>query len=346
MRRHYAFATIGALLVYGLVVVYVVSTNSPREQLLIVALLAVLEVVLSFDNAAINVKLLRRLSSGWQKAFLRVGILFAVAGMRLTLPTLVASICGSISPVHAARLAVTNPQLYAEYFQRGQLQLAVFGGVYLLQIFLSYVLQEQEDGYWLQWLERRLARVDTEFGKAGLAVFAIASTAVLALTVTWSSHAASVFAAGVISIALYHVVNLLNGKAGKASAKEQTQTGLTGWLALLVFLQLELQDATFSMDSVMGGFAFTQFIVLIMAGSAIGALYVRTMTIHLLSLRGLDVFPYVVRAAYWAIGVLPFMMWLHVPGAWTGGICTALLVAAFLHNLYDNGREARTSKAS
>ena len=59
---------------------------------IIVAVLIVLEVSLSFDNAVVNAKVLRRMSPLWRKLFLYVGIFIAVFGMRLLLPIVLVSV--------------------------------------------------------------------------------------------------------------------------------------------------------------------------------------------------------------------------------------------------------------
>jgi len=344
--RYYRFATIAAAFVLGLVAVYSVLTGN-MQALLIVALLAVLEVSLSFDNALVNATYVGRLSSEWQQRFLRWGILIAVVGMRLLFPIAVVSLSGLISPLRVVVMAFTDPHAYANHLQHAHVPLVVFGGVYLLQIFLTFMLNaEEKEATWLKWLEKPLERIGEKSGKPALIVFAGASITVAVLSAAWSNHLTAVLIAGVSSIILYQTVSWIGGKFDEdedGDAEDDSNTGkaltnLTGKAAFFTFCYLELQDAMFSFDGVMGAFAFTLIVALIMAGLCIGALYVRSMTIHLVDTGALAEFPYLGNGAFWAIGALPFAMWFGFPDLVTGGISVFLIGAALLHSVYDKRR--------
>jgi hypothetical protein len=344
--RYYRFATVAALVVYGLVVIYAAAIHD-WGALPIVGMLAVVEISLSFDNALVNSIYVQRLSPEWQARFLRYGILIAVVGMRLLFPVIVISLSNLANPVHVVVTAFTDERAYAASLQRGHIPLVVFGGVYLLQIFLAFFLGTEKDVTWLVWLERPLERVGRMTEAIELIVSGAAAVAVAVLAAVWSTRAVSVVVAGASSIALFQVIGFIGGKleggteedeAGAPSTKAQLRN-LTGRAAAFTFLYLELQDAMFSFDSVLGAFAFTLLMVLVMAGLGIGALYVRSMTIHLVETGALAKLRYLGNGAFWAIGILPFSMWFGFPDYVTGGVSVLLILAAVGHSGLANQRE-------
>src|SRR5437763_1226465 len=92
-----------AVAVVGLLIGYLYGGPA---GLLVTAILVVLEVSISFDNAVVNATVLRRMSRGWQQIFLTVGVVIAVFGMRLVFPLLVVGVTASLGPVEALRLAL------------------------------------------------------------------------------------------------------------------------------------------------------------------------------------------------------------------------------------------------
>lgn len=345
--RYYRFATYAALAVYGLVAVYAGMTHN-WGAMLTVALLAVVEISLSFDNAIVNAQYVERLSPVWRVRFLRYGILIAVVGMRLLFPIIIVSLSALISPTRVVAMALTDPRAYAASLEGAHTTLVVFGGIYLWQLFLNFFLNgEDKDATWLVWLEEPLEWIGNRTKRIELIVSTVALITVGILGRVWSNHLATVLIAGGTSILLFQAVGYLGGKlegeseedeSGAPSAKAQLRN-LTGRAALFTFFFLELQDAMFSFDGVLGGFAFTLLIVLIMAGLGIGALFVRSMTIHLVDTGALAKFRYLGNGAFWAIGVLPFSMWFGFPDYLTGGISIALIILALLHSGVANQRD-------
>ena len=139
------------------------------EALILTAILGVFEVTLSFDNAVINATVLRRMSEFWQKIFLTIGIVIAVFGMRLVFPLVIVWLASGLNPVEALDLALNPPPGDAEYFADGSPsyetiitdahpQIAAFGGMFLLMLFLGFLFEEKELT-WLTWIERPLERI-------------------------------------------------------------------------------------------------------------------------------------------------------------------------------------------
>src|SRR3954449_10840309 len=157
------FKTFGgslAVAAIGLVLGYLYGGGT---GLALAAILAVLEVSLSFDNAVVNATVLVRMSPFWQKIFLTVGVAIAVFGMRLVFPLLIVGVTAKLSPVEAVRLALEkgDPDKHGTYgylLHQAHPAIAAFGGMFLLMLFLDFVFEER-DITWLSWLEKPLAKV-------------------------------------------------------------------------------------------------------------------------------------------------------------------------------------------
>lgn len=107
------------------------------------AILVVIEFVFSFDNATVNAKILARMNPFWKRIFLTVGVLVAVAGMRLVFPLLIVSLTAKVSPVEAVRLAlakgdVHHPGSYGYLLSQAHPSIAAFGGMFLLILALDF----------------------------------------------------------------------------------------------------------------------------------------------------------------------------------------------------------------
>ena len=129
------------------------------KVLLITAILAVMEVSLSFDNAVVNASVLRHWDHFWKTIFLTVGILIAVFGMRLIFPLLIVGVTADMSMVEVARLALDDPKAYSEKLMAHHAEIAAFGGLFLLLVFLNFFFDDEKDTHWFHWLEHRLANL-------------------------------------------------------------------------------------------------------------------------------------------------------------------------------------------
>ena len=123
------------------------------------------------------------------------------------------------------------------------------------------------------------------------------------------------------------------------------QFGSKGGLG--AFLYLEVLDASFSFDGVIGAFALTTNILLIAIGLGIGAMYVRSMTIMLTEKGTLQEFKYLEHGAFYSIFALSVIMFLqsllHVPETITGLIGVALIGFALFSSILDN-KKCKTSE--
>jgi hypothetical protein len=286
----------------------------------VVLLLGLVEVGLSFDNAVVNAAVLRRMPPFWRRMFLTVGVVIAVVGMRLAFPLLVVCVSAHLSPVDALRLAAVHPGQYADRLTEARPAIAAFGGVFLLMVFLDFFLADREQ-HWLRILERPLARL----GRLDRAAPIIALL-LLVLTVRAEpgAPAATVLLAGVLGLIAYMLVSGLNQLA------ENNQARRAG---LIAFLYLELLDASFSFDGVIGALAITADPVLIMAGLGIGAIAVRALTVHLVREGTLTQYAYLEHGAHYAIGALGLLLIVtveHEISDWITGLVGAFFIVSSL----------------
>lgn len=297
--------------------------------LVVAALLTVMEVSLSFDNAVVNAAVLRRMSPVWQRRFLTWGILIAVFGMRLIFPVVIVAVAAGLGLVEVAVMAVTDPEGYGRHLAEAHVGIAAFGGMFLLMVFLHFVCNEAKDVHWLGWIERRLARA----GRLEAVEVAVALAALLGTQALLpAADRLTAMVAGVAGVAIFVAVKGLAGLAGEAeSAGIAARSGAAG------FLYLEVLDASFSLDGVIGAFAMTTDVVVIMIGLAIGAMFVRTLTVRLVRKGTLEAFVYLEHGAHWGIGALGVIMLIsmrvHVPEIVTGLVGVSLIGWALLSSV-------------
>jgi hypothetical protein len=325
--------------------------------LFLVVVLSILEVSLSFDNAVLNATVLQRMSLFWQKIFLTVGILIAVFGMRLVFPLLIVWATAGLNPVMAMELALNPPTdgrpTYEQLITEAHPQIAAFGGVFLLMLFLDFVFQDR-DIKWLSWLEVPLARI----GKLDQLSVVVASGAlVIAATqlADTTDKRATVMIAGVLGLLTYLVVNGLGRlyhPPGVPDGKPDAVPGsngpselakATGKAGFFLFLYLEVLDATFSFDGVIGAFAITADPIIIALGlGLVGAMFVRSITIYLVRRGTLHRYVYLEHGAHWAIGALAVILLVsigpHIPVVITGLVGVAFIGAAYLSSMLRNQR--------
>jgi len=313
------------------------------KALAITAILAVMEVSLSFDNAVVNASVLRNWDHFWRTIFLTVGILVAVFGMRLLFPLLIVGVTADMSMVEVAKLALNDPASYSAKLMAHHAEIAAFGGVFLLLVFLNFLFDDEKDTHWFHWLENKL----TNFASIpAISVFlALIAVLIIAACVPDQSRLVVVMA-GIWGIVVYVGVqvigHLLEGSSDEDEESElKTQSNTKSNIVkagIGGFLYLEVLDASFSFDGVIGAFAITSDVVVIMLGLAIGAMFVRSMTIYLVEKGTLESYIYLEHGAHYAIGALALIMLasgtgLHVPELVTGFIGIVLIVWAVISSI-------------
>ncbi len=307
----------------------------------VVGVLAVLEVSLSFDNAVVNASVLRDWDEFWRKLFLTVGILVAVFGMRLLFPLLIVSQTTGAGLVEVAQLALNNPQEYSRQLLSHHAEVAAFGGMFLMLVFLSFVFDEEKDVHWLHWLEVRLARL----GKVDAVAIFFALLALLAsLSLVHDEEKIRVLLAGVWGIVVYVGVNVLGAFLEQEEEEDPAVSEIVRKGSIGAFIYLEVLDASFSFDGVIGAFAITNDVVIIMLGLAIGAMFVRSLTVYLVEKGTLDAYVFLEHGAHYAIGALAVIMLVsmkyEVPEVVTGFIGVAFIVLSVISSLRQRKLEA------
>lgn len=324
--------------------------NAMFKALLITAILAVMEISLSFDNAVVNASVLRNWDAFWRRLFLTVGILVAVFGMRLLFPLLIVGVTADMGLVEVAKLALNDPTSYSEKLMLHHAEIAAFGGMFLLLVFLNFLFDDGKETHWFHWLEVKM----TNLGSVpAMSVFiALIALLIMASAVDVGTQLA-VTMSGIWGVVVYVGVkalgHLLEGSSGEDEdgEKSASSSGSSNIVKAGVggFVYLEVLDASFSFDGVIGAFAITSDVVIIMLGLAIGAMFVRSMTIFLVEKGTLEAYIYLEHGAHYAIGALAVIMLVsgtgvHVPELVTGLIGVAFIVWAVLSSIAHSKREA------
>jgi hypothetical protein len=286
----------------------------------ICVVLAVLEISLSFDNAIVNANKLKDMQPVWQRRFLTWGILIAVFGMRILFPLIIVAVAAQIGPVAALMLAANEPAEYSRIMNEAHLSIAAFGGTFLMMVGLTYFFDEHKDIHWVHAIESRVAHYASIKG--------VEIAFVLILMVVFSSFLTSEDQRTFVFSAIYGLITFLAVDVlGNVLDKKQRVLAGAAKGGFGAFLYLEVLDASFSFDGVIGAFALTQNLFVIAIGLGIGAMYVRSMTIMLVERGTLAQYRYLEHGAFYAILILSVIMYaqslVHVPEVITGlgGAC-------------------------
>lgn len=288
----------------------------------ICVLLIILEVSLSFDNAVVNARILRHMSQVWQRRFIIYGIPIAVFGMRFLFPILIVSIAADMGMLQTLNLALNNPDEYHHALHSNKNQIYIFGGGFLLMVFLSFFFEEKETK-WIRFLEDN--HLIKTFSKSqNITLFIAILTGIILIMLTQNStYAIAYFSAIVLHLGL--------GMFDEIFSTSGIKSGLMG------FLYLEVLDASFSFDGVIGAFAMSQDIFIIMIGLGIGAMFVRSLTIYMVRQKILESFIYLEHGAHYAILALAVIMFIkifyEVSEIITGTASMLFIALALIHSV-------------
>lgn len=294
------------------------------QTLLIAATLGVMELSLSFDNAVINASILGRMAPVWRRRFLTWGIVIAVAGMRLLLPIAIVALVARLDLFSVVALALNQPELYARELAHAHVPISAFGGCFLLLVALEFLMDADKEVHWLVPIERPLARAGA-FDRAALVVTLGALLAAVYLLVPDGERFVAL-SAGLTGVLLQ---SLLSGLSDLFDAEDALQGAAQG--GALAFIYLELLDASFSLDGVIGAFAITRDVIVIAAGLAIGAVFVRSLTLLMVDAGSLSRFVFLEHGAHYAIAALACIMLLSMsPAVEVPEVVTGLIGVAFI----------------
>jgi hypothetical protein len=312
------------------------------RSLWIAAVLGVLEVSLSFDNAVVNASVLRHWNAFWQKLFLTVGIVVAVFGMRLLFPLLIVSVATGLGLVDVWHMAIDTPDVYARNLTAKHAEVAAFGGAFLLLVFLNFLFDDDKELHWLGWIEEKVGSLGSE----GLAVLLTLLAVFGCMHLMPEARKLPVLMAGVVGVIVYVGVNWFSGLL----EEEESDPGLGKLISqgsIGGFVYLEVLDASFSFDGVIGAFAITNDVVTIMLGLAIGAMFVRSLTVFLVHKGTLQEFVFLEHGAHYAIGILALIMFASVeyeiPEWFTGLSGVAFILVSLWSSIRYRARVASDS---
>jgi uncharacterized protein len=289
------------------------------------AVLAVIEIIFSFEAAVINSQVLSTMRRIWRVVFLTVGILIAIFLVRAILPValVAASLDESISYVW--NLALDQPEQYAHELEKAYPVIAAYGGVFLLMVGLRF-FGERRRVLWLDSIEAPLG----EFNQPWWFPAAGAVVAISLIYTVLAPGETRVAVAGILGALTFFGIKLLGKLLMGRQSKHSHGTHRHG---LSQFLYLEVLDASFSFDSVIAAFAITTNVVLITAGLAIGAIFVRSMTIQLLKTGTLREYRYLIHGAHYTILALAVLLLAgiryNIPEAVAGVIGIIIIFTAF-----------------
>lgn len=360
------------------------------QGLAIVGILSILEISVSFDNAVINAGILRKMNAFWQKIFLTVGILIAVFGMRLVFPVVIVAVTAKIGPIEAVNLAINDKAQYEHLVTGAHPAIAAFGGMFLLMIFLDFIFEEREHKWlgWLERPLAKMGKLDMLSVIVALVVLLVgAMTVATDVAHGGGDKSATVLLSGVAGLLTYLVVGGVSGyfedkleEAEEAQEAEDEDTGngsaakpavagqeagpngeaskrgsvsgvgLAGKAAFFLFLYLEVIDASFSFDGVIGAFAITNDIFEMALGLGIGAMYIRSLTVFLVRRGTLDDYVYLEHGAHYAIGALAVILLAtikyEINEVITGLIGIVLIAASFWSSVRKNRKEGKRGEGS
>ncbi len=274
----------------------------------LVIVLSILEITLSADNAVVNSRVLVKMSELWQKLFLTVGIFIAVFLIRFILPIVIVAVAAGMSMSDVTMLAINNPDEYGKKLHQVAPIIDGFGGMFLFMVATFFFVNVARSHFWMEDAERFLSKF-AKVPHIKVAVIILLYISIIALLPTDLKIPVGVSMGLAIFIySFLHTVTVLMEKLqNRNEAKKQV-----GWVAFGSFLYLEVLDASFSLDGVVGAFALTNNIVIIMIGLGIGALWVRTLTLHMVKHNVLGQYRFLESGAHWAILFLSTIMFLKL----------------------------------
>lgn len=264
----------------------------------ITILLAILEVSLSFDNAVVNAKILETMEKKWQDRFILYGIPIAVFGMRFVFPILIVSVAAGIGFFATFNMAVNDVAQYKETLETTQNIIYAFGGSFLLMVFLDFLFDTDREEKWIKIIEHN--QIVNKAGEVNNIEMIIATgLGLLLISLTNDVSIATAYFGGVFLHSLIASLDELLSTDG-------VRSGVIG------FLYLEVLDASFSFDGVIGAFALSSNIFIIMIGLGIGAMFVRSLTLYMVAKKTLTEYKYLEHGAHYAILALALIMFLKM----------------------------------
>lgn len=289
--------------------------------ILIIVGLCLFETISSIDNAIINAQVLSTMQQKSRKWFLFWGLIFAVFVVRGLLPwVIVWAATPGLGPIGALTATFSNDPSVLAAIESSSPILLMGGGVFLLFLFLHWLfLEEKEFGL----------RGERFFMKNGVWFFAIVSI-VLAGIVWFTIKINPMIAFGaVLGSTAFFITHGFKQNAEKGE-ESLMKKGLSD---VSKILYLEIIDTTFSIDGVLGAFAFTLSVPLIIIGNGLGAFVVRQLTVG--NIERIQKYKFLKNGAMYSVLVLGIIMVLDGFGvhiaSWISPVSTFLVVGWFFY---------------
>lgn len=304
--------------------------------------LIAVEMAISFDNAIVNAKVLTKLSRFWQQIFLTVGIFIAIFGVRFILPIVIVMLTAGLSFSEVLNLALNDTVQYGHKLNDAHTIIAGFGGAFLLALSVYFFLDQERKVYWIKNIEKPLQKIGGSYWLPPMIVIGV----VLLLSIFVHHDTADFIKAGIIGTLTYTFIKSVLDFANRFAPTGKKH--YTGWPAFLGFLYLELLDASFSLDGVLGAFAITNKVLLIALGLGVGAFWVRSFTIMMVRHGTLAVYKYLDHGAHYAILILSLSLLVgsiqKLPSAFIGTSCIAVILISFWASRRYNHNHKNTQK--
>jgi len=308
-------------LVSALLVWYYMGTGA----LLICVVLILVEVTFSFDNAIINARILAGMNKFWQMMFLTVGMLIAVFGVRFVFPVLLVMATTGLGWSDVITLAFNQPEQYAHVLEDAHPYIASFGGMFLVMLSLAFFFDTNRNVMWIDVVERPLRKIGRWW------IYTLIAVAILLVCayLPWNTHTTETLIAGSVGIGLsllLHGMTEVFSRQQERTVKKSHAIISAGFVS---FIYLQVLDSSFSLDGVVGAFAVTTDVILIMAGLGIGALWVRSLTLLMVRRRTLEAYRYLEHGAHYTIAVLAAVLLLglffDIPEVYAGILGIAIV---------------------
>jgi hypothetical protein len=330
IKKARGFLMAGSISLIALIFLFYVTSSFALVFLAI--LLCLLELALSFDNAVVNVKTLVEMPLVWQKRFLYIGLPIAVFGMRLVFPVVMVASTTPLSLGEVVHIALYQPNEYARAVQVGLPLISGFGGAFLLMVFFNYFAERgHKEGEIKNKLKLVLRLFSAFFLVLFIGVLIRFLMKVCGLRLPLESEN-TFFWAYFFGALLNFLFQLLRG------AFQVLKVAKAGLIGVIGFLYLEFLDASFSLDGVLGAFALTENLFVIMVGLGIGALFVRTFTLQMLANKTLQKWKYLDLGAHISVGFLGIMMlikvFVHVPAVFIAGGSFLMIILSIIFSIF------------
>jgi uncharacterized protein len=290
------------------------------SAVLIIAGLVLFEIISSIDNAIINAEVLSTMSKKARRWFLTWGIFFSVFLIRGLLPFLILFIATpSLGVLGTITAAFSSDPHIAETVKESSHVLLISGGVFLIFLFFHWLFLEPKN-FGL--------RGEKFFQAQGAWFFAVVSLLLTAIVwLAFQQQEPLLEFGAVLGSSAFFIIH-----GFRQYAEEQERKLLSAGMSdFAKIAYLEVLDASFSIDGVVGAFAFTFAIPLILIGNGIGAVVLRQITVG--NIERIKRYKYLKNGAMYSILVLGLVMLaesfeLHVP-EWLSPVLTFAVIGYF-----------------